>query len=358
MPLNLTPVDSPCSYERRTVPASQQFCVTNAVHQSTTPGGDAANPVTDAANPLATPASRTAAIISSGTVECTFEGRVIEDHFEHAQSFTYGLCRLAAAHRHGEHHARHLPAVHLVGAASRGPHDSPFEDGEELTLHVLPAAAVRAPSLRNSSSRRALVSSLDYGVTLEDAQAVSVEVRPSWELAGIGATVEQVVSRRHTAASRRRLSHGATRCGHHNKCVGPRKLLTVGMAYTGENFCSSSHEQTAAAIWDWNFAPLGPAPPRSSWTPEPDFGYYDALSTRFDQMCDPTRPKASHRIRPCTCSLPKRADSRQSLEPDVRVVVLLAGHGDSNHSTGRILRPSSSTWAHATQQSPRASRIR
>lgn len=267
--------------------------------QSKTPG----MPVTDAANPTATPASRTAAIISSGIIECIFEGRVIEDHVEHAQSFTYGLCRLSETHRKGEHHARHLPAVHLVGADSLGPHDRPFEDGEELTLRVLPVAAAQSASLRNSSSRRVLLSPLvdeelneamPDDVRADDAQADGdVEARPSWELEGIGATVKGVLGRRHTAASRRRLSHGATECRNSNKCVGPRKLLTVAMSYTGESFCTTDpsrwgYDQTAEALWNSNFAPLGPAPPQSEWSPRPaplqsewNGAWYDALSTRF-----------------------------------------------------------------------------
>ena len=233
---------------------------------------------TEAANLLATPASRTAAIISSGVVECTFEGEAIEDHFDQGHSFTYSLCRLSDSHRRGEYHARHLPAVHLVGPGSLGPHESPFEVGEELTLRLLPAAPVHADEH-------------------------SIDMVPSWELEGIGATVDTVVSRRHTTASLRRLSHGAQgRCGNHNRCVGPRKLLTIGMAYTGESFCTSSprytslYNATAADLWNWNFAPLGPAPPRASWSPQPDFGWYDALSTRFHQMCatSPNAPRCTH----------------------------------------------------------------
>jgi hypothetical protein len=251
----------------------------------------------DSANPLATPASRTAAIISKGLVECTFEGQVIEDQTEHAQFFTYGLCRLSDAHRRGEHHAHHLPAVHLVGGGSLGPHDRPFEEGEVLTLRVLHAAG-RAASLTNSPSRRVLESSLANeqrnGARLHDAQADNTEddedgeLRPAWELEGIGAIVQRILSRRHTVTSRRRLAHGATRCGQHNRCVGPRKLLTVGMMYTGERFCHGSSfagaPQTAEGIRLSNFAPLGPTPPPSEWSPEPNFGWYDALSTRFDLM--------------------------------------------------------------------------
>lgn len=254
---------------------------------SKTPSSTTSMPVADATNPLATPASRTAAIISGELIECTFEGEVIEDHSEHSQSFTYGLCRLSDAHRRGEHHAHHLPAVHLVGAGSLGPHDRPFEEGEVLTLRVLRAAAGRAASASptNSPPRRAL----------DDAQADNTEdaeggeVRPSWELEGIGAIVQRTLSRRHTATSRRRLAHGATRCMPQNRCVGPRKLLTVGMIYTGERFCHGGSfagtPQTAEGIQLTNFAPLGPAPPRSTWSPEPHQGeWYDMLSTRFDQM--------------------------------------------------------------------------
>lgn len=268
---------------------------------SKTPLNTTGIPVADAANPLATPASRTAAIISGGLIECTFEGEVIEDHFEHAQSFTYGLCRLSDAHRRGEHHAHHLPAVHLVGTGYLGPHDRPFEEGEVLTLRVLHAAAGRAASASPTDSppRRALdillANEQRNRMTLDDAQADNTEdseggeVRPAWELEGIGAIVQRTLSRRHTAMSRRRLAHGATRCMPQNRCIGPRKLLTVGMIYTGERFCHGGSfagtPQTAEGIRLTNFAPLGPAPPRSTWSPEPHQGeWYDMLSTRFDQM--------------------------------------------------------------------------